>query len=29
MQEGYDTLIKLPFSEHRLNFAINGTVQLN
>ncbi len=29
MQEYYDTLIKLPFSEQRMNFKINGTVRLN
>lgn len=29
MKEGYDTLINLPFSDRRMNFEINGTVQLN
>jgi Flp pilus assembly pilin Flp len=29
MQEGYDTLIKLPFAEQRLNFKVAGTVRLN
>lgn len=29
MQEDYDTLIKLPFADPKLNFKINGTVRLN
>jgi Flp pilus assembly protein TadG len=29
LQEDYDTLIKLPFSDQRMNFKINGTVRLN
>jgi Flp pilus assembly pilin Flp len=29
MQEDYDTLIKLPFAEQRLNFKVAGTVRLN
>jgi Flp pilus assembly pilin Flp len=29
MNEGYDTLIKMPFADHRLNFSVAGTVRLN
>lgn len=29
MQEDYDTLIKMPFADHRINFSVAGTVRLN
>jgi Flp pilus assembly protein TadG len=29
MQEGYDTLIRMPFSDQRLTFKVAGTVRLN
>ncbi|MDH3236605.1 MAG: pilus assembly protein [Alphaproteobacteria bacterium] len=29
MQEGYDTLINLPFSDQRMNFKVEGRVRLN
>jgi Flp pilus assembly protein TadG len=29
MQENYDTLIRMPFSDQRMNFSVAGTVRLN